>query len=322
MACTLFVVVGVMLLAAPATAVSTNLDPIKKVLTMMEDMETKITKAGEAEDKSYKEFFDWCDDSAAELKFAIKTATSSKEKAEALIAKSKATIEAKETEINELAASIAHAEMELKEAGSLRESEAAEFAKAQEEMQLGIHEIDGAIKSIQMMSPALLQQTAKASNLQQMMQTLSTVMDAAAFPSADKSKLLALVQSRESDEDGEFGAPAGATYSDHSGGIADFFGGHEGESRDRAVRCPEGRVECNSQLCHVEAVAQRSDSSRLARHGPREDGQVRSRADAGDRRGRSRHGYKGACDSDQESPDNKHRLHDRGYRSRNLGPRP
>merc|ERR1719453_1125264 len=123
MACRLCagLVLGLLLLGA-APAVATQLDPIAKVLTMFEDLETKIKAAGEKEDKAFKEFFDWCDDSASELKFAIKTATTSKEKAEALIAKSQATIEAMETNIADLAGSISNAETELKEATTIRES--------------------------------------------------------------------------------------------------------------------------------------------------------------------------------------------------------
>ena len=39
----------------------------------------------------------------------------------------------------------------------------------------------------------------------------------------DQKKLAALLQSKDSDEDGEFGAPASATYADHSGGIVDML---------------------------------------------------------------------------------------------------
>merc|ERR1719450_1104402 len=99
-----------MALFSAASAASADMDPIKKVLYMMEDLEAKITKTGEAEDKAFKEFFDWCDDAASEAKHMIKTATSEKEKNEALIKKSIATGEAMDTEIAELAASIASAE--------------------------------------------------------------------------------------------------------------------------------------------------------------------------------------------------------------------
>merc|ERR1719502_1865367 len=96
------VIIGLLLLAAPVAASKTKLDPIEKVLYMLEDLEAKITAAGEAEDKAFKEFFDWCDDAAGEAKNAITTATSSIEKNEALIEKSIADAEAATQSIAEL----------------------------------------------------------------------------------------------------------------------------------------------------------------------------------------------------------------------------
>merc|ERR1719247_3570411 len=49
------------------------------------------------------------------------------------------------------------------------------------------------------------------------------MLDAAAFSTNDRQKLIALVQSKDTEEDGEFGAPAAATYSGHSGGIVDVL---------------------------------------------------------------------------------------------------
>merc|ERR1719267_543189 len=56
-----------------------------------------------------------------------------------------------------------------------------------------------------------------------LVQTLSTVVDAASFTSNDKDKLLALVQSKSGDEEDLTGAPAAATYKSHSGGIVDVL---------------------------------------------------------------------------------------------------
>merc|ERR1719326_1594982 len=70
---------------------------------------------------------------------------------------------------------------------------------------------------------ALLQQQATPKNVQDLLQSLSVVLDAAAFSSNDQKKLAELLQSKDSDEDGEFGAPASAGYADHSGGIVDML---------------------------------------------------------------------------------------------------
>merc|ERR1719157_122713 len=88
-------------LAAVASAVQVN--PIEKVLELMDDLKAKIKKEGEAEDQAFKEFFEWCDDAAANAKFSIKTPTSEKEKLEATINKASADSSAASTSIEELA---------------------------------------------------------------------------------------------------------------------------------------------------------------------------------------------------------------------------
>merc|ERR1719343_1779393 len=63
------------------------------------------------------------------------------------------------------------------------------------------------------------------SNFDALMQSLSAVMDAAAFPGAGKKKLLALVQSGQSTESAEdpSGAPAATVYKSHSSDILDLL---------------------------------------------------------------------------------------------------
>ena len=50
---------------------------------------------------------------------------------------------------------------------------------------------------------------------------MSTITDAAGLTGSSQEKLLALVQSKQSDE--EMGAPAAASYSSQSGGIVDVL---------------------------------------------------------------------------------------------------
>ena len=55
--------------------------------------------------------------------------------------------------------------------------------------------------------------------MQNVLQSLSLVADAAAFSVDDRQRLLALAQTDQSDE--EFGAPTAAAYKSQSGGIID-----------------------------------------------------------------------------------------------------
>ena len=110
-----------------AFAVDSN--PMAKVIELMDGLAAKVTADGEAAAKTYKEYFEWCDDSAKNTQFAIKTASSEKEELEAKIADLTATIETSSGKIEDLAGAIASDEKELKEATAIREKELAEFQK-------------------------------------------------------------------------------------------------------------------------------------------------------------------------------------------------
>merc|ERR1719414_2670804 len=61
------------------------------------------------------------------------------------------------------------------------------------------------------------------SSLNNVLSSLGAVVDAVAFSTADKQKLLALVQSQQSADDDEVGAPAAAVYKTHSTNILDVL---------------------------------------------------------------------------------------------------
>merc|ERR1719313_3184318 len=102
-------------------------NPIVKVVEMISELQAKLLKESEAAEKAYEEFFEWCDNAAAEKKFEIKTATAEKEKLEATIAKCISDDKQATESIEELSSSIASNEADLKEATVVREKEKADF---------------------------------------------------------------------------------------------------------------------------------------------------------------------------------------------------
>jgi len=222
----MFVPVALVLLAtAHATAMQAN--PVAKVMDLLTDLEAKITKEGEAELKAFKEYTKWCEDTTAELGFEIKTATSQKAEAEAALAKCTSEEEVAETKIGELAASIATAEKDLSNATGIREEEHVTFTASEAELVDAIETLSRAIGILSKemaKNPALLQKSV-ASNMQGLVSTLSTVIDAVAFSSTDRQKLMALVQSKQTaeEDDDELGAPAAAVYKTHSSSILDVL---------------------------------------------------------------------------------------------------
>merc|ERR1719399_1167229 len=135
-----------LLVGAPVADATAN--PLSKVMELMDSLTAKITKEGEAEAKAYKEYVEWCDDAAANVKFDIKTATTKKEDLEATIAKATNDASASASKIEDLAAAISADGTELKEATVVREKEAADFAASEAELVESVGTLGRAINII------------------------------------------------------------------------------------------------------------------------------------------------------------------------------
>merc|ERR1719183_1472446 len=190
---------AVLLVATPVASADTN--PLAKVIELLDGLAAKITKEGEAEQKAYQEYIEWCDDFTKEKAFDIKSLTAKKEKLEATISKCTSDIEGCDTKIEELVADIATGEAELKNATLIREKEKADFDAGEAELVESIDVLDRAIAILERemaKNPALVQ--VDTTNVRVLMQSMSAVINAAAsFSSIDHQKLLALVQSWETD---------------------------------------------------------------------------------------------------------------------------
>jgi chromosome segregation ATPase len=197
------------------------------VLSLLTGLKDNVVADADAEAKAYKEYYEWCDDAVRQTGFAIKTATSKKESLEALIYKMSATADAADIKVGELAASIADDDKELKSLTAIREKEAADFAAGEKELKDVVDTLGRAINIVEKemaKNPAALAQL-DMSSLDNMVKSLATVVDAAGLPSADKRKLVTLVQQQAagSDDDADLGAPAAAVYKTHSTGVVDVL---------------------------------------------------------------------------------------------------
>merc|ERR1719511_309604 len=116
-----------------AASLQVGTNPLSKVYDLMDELVAKINKEGEAEAKAYKEYFEWCDDMSKNAGFEIKTAEAKKEKLESQIGELTSSITVSVAKIEELVAAIAADDSELKDATTVREKEAADFAKNEAE---------------------------------------------------------------------------------------------------------------------------------------------------------------------------------------------
>merc|ERR1719183_2137536 len=194
---------AVLLVATPVAAADTN--PLAKVIELLDGLAAKITKEGEAEQKAYEEYIEWCDDFTKEKAFEIKSLTAKKEKLEATIAKCTSDIEGCDSKIEELVADIATGEAELQNATLIRDKENADFKAGEAELMDSIDVLDRAIAILERemaKNPALVQ--VDTTTVKALLQSMSAVIDAAAsFSSMDQKKLIALVQSRETAQSGD-----------------------------------------------------------------------------------------------------------------------
>merc|ERR1719258_367063 len=139
-----------LLVFVPLSALANNqASPMSKVLQMLSDLEGKIIKEGEAAQKTYDEFSEWCEDRSKNVGFEIKTGKSEIADLTATIEKETSTISALSTKIEELSGSIATDEADLAAATKIRNEEAADFAVEEKESTEVISMLERAISILE-----------------------------------------------------------------------------------------------------------------------------------------------------------------------------
>merc|ERR1719454_2251892 len=195
-----------LLVAVSAVKVS----PIEKTLELLTSLQAKIVKEGEAEQKTYEEFSQYCNDESMETKFEIKTGESDVERSKATIADNTAKIGAAEAKIEELSTTLATSAADLKAATEIREKDHAETVDMLGRA-IGIIERE--------MAKTAFTQTG---GMDKVVDALNGLLNAASVNAMDKVKITALVQAQSGDEDLSLqpgGAPDPAAYKSKSGGI-------------------------------------------------------------------------------------------------------
>merc|ERR1719160_2112594 len=113
------------LLVAASPVQAGKVSPIEKVLEMLADLETKIIGEGKDSTKVYTDYAEFCEDTAKDLQFEIKTDKMQITDLKATIDEMTANIAALESKIEEHGDSLSKAEEDLKKATEVRTKEAA-----------------------------------------------------------------------------------------------------------------------------------------------------------------------------------------------------
>jgi len=206
---------------ATTSVASAQTNPVEKVIEMLSDLQQKIIGEGEAAQKVYDEFAEWCEEESKNLQYEIKTGKAEVADLKATIDKEASNIVAQTATIEELGASIATDEADLKAATEIRNKEQAVFSEEEKDLVETIDTLERAVgiieKEMKGGSAALLQSSGSV------VQALETMVKAQSLSSAEGARLTALVQDKQKsdDDDDDSGAPQAAAYSNQSGGIVD-----------------------------------------------------------------------------------------------------
>jgi len=223
MARSIIATIFAMQLAAVVLGAQVHTNPIAKVIEMVGELEQKIIKEGEVAQKIYAEFAEWCEDESKNLRFEIKTARGEVEDLQAGIEEATSDIGTEDAKIEELSGTIATDEADVKAATAIREHEAKDFAAAEKELSDTVDTLERAVSILEREMAKGGASFAQLKHATSVVQSLGVLVEAAMISSEDKSRLSALIQSQEADEDSsdEVGAPDPATYESKSGGIVD-----------------------------------------------------------------------------------------------------
>jgi len=124
----LFLVIQIAPAASQAmSAIAAPMSPIKKVVTLIEEMKQQVEKDAEDDTAAYDKYMCWCDTNRKEKTAAIKNAEEQIEELTAFVEEAAAKESELKTEIATLEDDIADDEAALTTATAVREKEQSEF---------------------------------------------------------------------------------------------------------------------------------------------------------------------------------------------------
>merc|ERR1719331_3297946 len=173
-------------------------NPIRKVVTMLQDMQKTVESEGEKEKKLFDEFMCYCNNGAGSLDAAIQTSAAAIDSLTGRIETEKAQKSQSEQEVAQHKTDRTEAEKTIKESTAMREKEANEFAAASGELKANLEAMTGALAALRKGLGASLLQT-KAG------QTLRNIIEhSPAVSEGERSTLVSFLEN--GDSSGETGS--------------------------------------------------------------------------------------------------------------------
>merc|ERR1719218_287500 len=159
--------------AATGTDASLSVNPIRRVVSMLQLMQKKVTAEGKKEKELYDKFMCWCETGADSLQKAIADAETKIPQLESQIKEMTAETEQLQADIEKAKADKAAAKDALAQGKALREKEHAAFLKESGDMKTNLDALTKAIAAIEKGMAGSFLQTGAATVLRRLTLTLS-----------------------------------------------------------------------------------------------------------------------------------------------------
>merc|ERR1719350_721226 len=152
--------------------VAARANPIRKVVTLLQAMQKKVTAEGVAEKELYEKFMCYCDGGKSELQASVQAA-------EGKVPAVSSDIKATEEKLTQLKSGLAEAQVgrdsakdTMAKAKAIREKEAAAFASEKSDYNANIAAIDKAVASLDKGMAGSFLQTRTAATLRKLAETV------------------------------------------------------------------------------------------------------------------------------------------------------
>merc|ERR1719353_2078264 len=186
-------------ISATAVSIESELrgsNPIRKVVTMLQDMQKTVESEGKKEEDLFEKFMCYCSGGEGALDASIKEGTAQIEQLTAAIERGTAEKNQLEQDLKTHKSDRTAAEATMKESTAMREKEAAEFAATSGDMKSNIASMAGALDALKKGLSAALLQTSTGNVLR------NIVAHSPAVREGQRDSLMAFLESGSSEQGG------------------------------------------------------------------------------------------------------------------------
>jgi len=182
----------VLLSGAAAESSTAAANPIRKVVTLLQNMQHKVTEEGKLEQDLYDKFMCYCKTGSSDLSASIDAAKNKIESLTAAIETDTKKKEQTEASLKEAQTSRSEAEAAMAAATALREKEAAAFAKVKADGETNVAALDKAIKAIETGVAGAFLQTNTAATVRRI------AIEVADLPDATRQEVMSFLSGQQS----------------------------------------------------------------------------------------------------------------------------